>query len=120
MPYLLAENPSMPKEQAFALSKQMMDGQKWKAFVLDLSFIGWEILSGFTAGILGIFYVTPYRNMTHAALYESLCYQRQWTVYNRPGMGAPTYPQSQPVAHVIEDTTPAAEETDNTDTTDEQ
>ena len=75
MPYLLAENPDMPKEQAFELSKKMMDGQKWDAFVLDLSFIGWEILSAFSFGILGIFYVNPYRNMTNAALYEALCYQ---------------------------------------------
>ena len=90
MPYLLAENPAMPKEQAFAISKQMMDGQKWDAFVLDLSFLGWQILSIFTMGILSIFYVTPYINMTNAALYESLCYQRQWTSYNQPNMAPVT------------------------------
>ncbi len=72
IPYLLAENPNLTKEQAFALSKQMMDGQKWDAFVLDLSFLGWEILSAFTGGILGYFYVTPYRMLTEAALYEEL------------------------------------------------
>ena len=86
MPYLLAENPAMPKEQAFAISKQMMDGQKWDVFVLDLSFLGWNILSIFTMGILSIFYVTPYINMTNAALYESLCYQRQWASYNQQPM----------------------------------
>jgi uncharacterized membrane protein len=42
--------------------------------VLDLSFIGWEILSAMTLGILGIFYVNPYVNMTNAALYDSLRY----------------------------------------------
>lgn len=106
MPYLLAENPSMPKEQAFALSKKMMDGQKWKAFVLDLSFIGWEILSGFTLGLLGIFYVAPYKNMTHAALYECLCYQRQWT------NASYVQPQNSQVVN-------AAETADMTDTTEE-
>lgn len=74
IPYLLADNPQMTKEQAFAESKRMMHGQKWKAFVLDLSFIGWYILSGLTLGILAIFYVSPYVNATHAALYEALCY----------------------------------------------
>ena len=74
IPYLLAENPQMTKEQAFAESKQMMQGQKWRAFVLDLSFIGWDILSGMTLGILGIFYVQPYIEATHAALYERLRY----------------------------------------------
>ena len=74
IPYLLAENPEMSKEEAFAMSKKMMDGQKWKTFVLDLSFIGWEILSIFTCGILSIFYVEPYKAATSAALYEALRY----------------------------------------------
>lgn len=70
--YLLAENPNMTKDEAFAISRQMMDGQKWKAFVLDLSFIGWKLLSVLTLGILSTFYVRPYKNMTDAALYEAL------------------------------------------------
>lgn len=74
IPYLLAENPQMTKEQAFAESKRMMSGQKWRTFVLDLSFIGWDILSGLTLGILGIFYVKPYMDATQAALYERLRY----------------------------------------------
>lgn len=74
IPYLLADNPQMTKEQAFEESKRMMQGQKWKAFVLDLSFIGWNILSALTLGILGIFYVQPYMDATHVALYEALRY----------------------------------------------
>lgn len=74
IPYLLAENPMMSKEEAFAASKQMMDGQKWRTFVLDLSFFGWILLSGFTCGILSIFYVNPYVFSTEAALYERLRY----------------------------------------------
>ncbi|MBR3812062.1 MAG: DUF975 family protein [Agathobacter sp.] len=70
--YLLAENPNLTKEEAFRLSKQMMDGNKWKTFVLELSFIWWDILSMMTAGIVGIFYVNPYKNLTFAALYEEL------------------------------------------------
>lgn len=74
MPYILAEHPEMPTKEVFAKSKAMMKGNKWKAFVLDLSFIGWEFLSLFTAGLLHIFYVGPYRQLTNAALYESLEY----------------------------------------------
>lgn len=76
VPYLLAENPQMSKNEALAASKQMMAGNKWKAFVLDLSFIGWHILSALTCGILEVFYVAPYIDSTHAALYDTLAYGR--------------------------------------------
>lgn len=72
IPYLLAENPDLTREEAFALSKQMMTGEKWNAFVLDLSFIGWAILSLFTLGLVGIFYGNPYKGLTDAALYMAL------------------------------------------------
>ena len=44
IPYILAENPTMPREEAFQISRRMMMGQKMDVFVLDLSFIGWFIL----------------------------------------------------------------------------
>lgn len=72
IPYLLAENPELTQEEVFRLSKQMMDEQKWDAFVLDMSFLGWEILSSLTWGIAGIFYVNPYVHLTDAALYNEL------------------------------------------------
>ena len=72
IPYLLADDPTMTKEQAFAISKEMMTGNKWKAFVLDLSFLGWHILSLFTLGILEVFWVSPYEYATDAALYRKL------------------------------------------------
>ena len=62
----------MSTEEVLALSKDMMRGQKWEAFVLDLSFLGWNILAVFTFGILNVFYVAPYQNLTNAALYEEL------------------------------------------------
>lgn len=72
IPYLLAENPELTEEEAFRLSRQMMDGQKLEAFVLDLSFLGWDILSACTWGLVGIFWVQPYANLTDAALYDTL------------------------------------------------
>lgn len=72
VPYLLAEYPDMPSEEAFRRSKEMMYGQKWNAFVLDLSFIPWKILSGITFGIAGLFYVSPYVDATDAELYDVL------------------------------------------------
>ena len=69
IPYILAENPGMDRKEAFKISKRMMDGQKMETFILDLSFIGWGILSALTCGIVGIFYASPYREATFAELY---------------------------------------------------
>lgn len=72
VPYLLAENPEMDYKRALELSKAMMDGEKMNAFVLDLSFLGWILLSIPTCMILGIVYVFPYISHTNAGLYIAL------------------------------------------------
>lgn len=70
--FILAENPDMPWREALQRSKDMMEGQKWNTFVLDLSFFFWHMLSFFTCGISEIAYVIPYVNLTRAALYREL------------------------------------------------
>lgn len=72
IPYIVAENPDLPWREVFRLSKQMTKGQKWKLFLFDMSFLGWEILSVFTARLLSIFLVVPYRNAARAELYREL------------------------------------------------
>ena len=74
VPYIMSENPEMSFRDAQAESARLMNGNKWKTFVLDLSFIGWDILSIFTWGLLEIFFVAPYKASTDAALYESIKY----------------------------------------------
>lgn len=72
VPYLLADCPEMSRQDAFAISKEMMNGQKMEAFILDLSFLGWKILSACTCGLVGIFYVYPYQYATNAELFLAL------------------------------------------------
>lgn len=72
VPYILAEHPEMSYKEALECSSNMMNGQKMNAFILDLSFIGWEILAGMTFGILAIFWVNPYEYATSAELYLEL------------------------------------------------
>jgi hypothetical protein len=72
IPYLVADNPNLTYKEAFAESRRMMQGNKWRTFVLDLSFIGWHLLSALTLGILELFFVHPYQNLANAALYERL------------------------------------------------
>ena len=74
IPYLLAEHPDMSREEVFATSKKMMTGNKWKAFVFDLSYFGWFLLSAITCGIVGIFYANPYYYQGDAMLYDAIKY----------------------------------------------
>lgn len=72
IPYILAENPTIEKKKVFKISKEMMRGNKWKTFVLDMSFFGWNFLSVLTFGLLSILYVNPYNSATIAELYVTL------------------------------------------------
>jgi len=67
--YFLLDHPDMGPLQAITASKRAMKGNKWKLFVLDLSFLGWFILSSITYGILGI-WVYPYYYATLANFYD--------------------------------------------------
>lgn len=72
VPYILSENPHMDRKRALELSQQMMDGHKMEAFVLELSFFGWFLLSTLTCGLVGIFYVNPYLDATFAEFYVAI------------------------------------------------
>lgn len=69
VPYILSENPQISSERAFELSRQMTKGEKWKIFVLDLSFIGWRIV-GMLCCCVGEIFLMPYYEATFAELYQ--------------------------------------------------
>ena len=69
--YIAEENPDMDPREAMKKSEEMMKGHKWELFVLDLTFIGWLLLSMLTLGILMLF-VQPYIYTTHGHFYLSL------------------------------------------------
>ena len=71
-PYILAENPSINSTEAITLSRKMMNGHKWRAFIMDLSFLGWSFLTGLTFGLVGIFYYFPYHCAANAELYKAI------------------------------------------------
>lgn len=52
-------------------SKRLMRGNKFKLFLLDLSFIGWYIVGSLCLGI-GILFVTPYHNQARANFFASI------------------------------------------------
>lgn len=72
VPYILAENPDLGHREVFQLSREMMKGNKWKAFLLDASFLGWYLINFFTLGILRWVYIAPYQQTAGACLYLTL------------------------------------------------
>ena len=70
--FILAENPNLSATEAIGISKKMMQGNKFRLFCLDLSFIGWEVLCVLTLGI-GNLWLIPYKRAAIAAFYRDLC-----------------------------------------------
>lgn len=70
-PFIMAENPNLTASEAINASKELMEGHKAELFFLDLSFIGWTLLSILTLGI-GDFWLNPYMNAAYAAFYRNL------------------------------------------------
>lgn len=75
VPYLLHDYPELTPREAMKISREMMSGRKWDLFVLDLTFIGWILLTIFTLGFAMIF-VEPYMSTARAAFYEDLKSER--------------------------------------------
>ena len=68
-------------ESAFKIiraSRQMMKGYKGKRFVLDLTFIGWYLLTAITLGIASI-YVYPYVYTAQTLFYEAVLKEQDQT-----------------------------------------
>ena len=75
-PFILEDHPELTASEAINRSKKLMDGHKMDLFILSLTFIGWEILSGLTFGI-GFLFLNPYRNAAYAAFYRNISAPRQ-------------------------------------------
>ncbi len=75
--FILIDNPSLAADDAIALSKKMMEGNKAQLFRLHLRFAGLCLLSILTCGI-ALLWLVPLFNMTFAKFYTNLK-----TVYER-------------------------------------
>ena len=69
--YILSEDPSKSITQCIKESVDMMNGHKWDLFYLELTFIGWWLLTAITVGIAGL-WVAPYVKVTEANFYLSI------------------------------------------------
>ena len=50
----------------------MMDGHKWECFLLELSFIGYDILGVLTLGISSVIFSNGYISLTYAEYYANI------------------------------------------------
>ena len=81
--YNLLDDPSMSVTQAMFLSGRQTRGHKWSLFMLDLSFIGWDLLTPLTAGLLSI-YVKPFKTQTWIGYYRAVSGKKPETDENPP------------------------------------
>ena len=69
--YILSEDPSKSITQCINESVKLMNGHKWDLFYLNLTFIGWWLVSILTLGIAAL-WVAPYQKLTEANFYLDL------------------------------------------------
>ena len=79
--YLLLDHPEMGIMECIRESKRLMRGHKAELFVLDLSFIGWALLS--IIPFVSV-YTLPYTESTYALYYDQL---RRFDAEPGPGEG---------------------------------
>ena len=69
--YISMNNENLTAEECINLSMKLMNGNKMKLFLLDLSFIGWILLSIITLGI-GFLWVAPYNLTAQTLMFEDI------------------------------------------------
>ncbi|MBQ4416795.1 MAG: DUF975 family protein [Butyrivibrio sp.] len=72
VPYLIKDHPELSATETITRSRELMNGHKMEAFILDLSFIGWYLLGVITLNLVNIFWTDPYRHSASAAFYLRL------------------------------------------------
>lgn len=70
------DEPDLPTNKVIEKSKTLMMGHRKEYFILQLSFIGWEILGYLTFGI-GYLWITPYIQLSTVCFYDKLKENKQ-------------------------------------------
>lgn len=69
--YIKQEYPELTPRQAIDESRRMMDGNRFRLFCLELSFVGWMFVGALTLGI-GFLWVQPYMEAARYEFYKDL------------------------------------------------
>jgi uncharacterized membrane protein len=68
---ILNDNPKMSAPDAMSASWDIMKGHKGDFFILNLSFIGWFLLTPFTL-FIGLLFLIPYVNVANSKFYDEI------------------------------------------------
>lgn len=69
--YISYDNPELSSKECVLKSEELMKGNRGNYFLLELSFIGWAILTCFTLGI-GLLWLVPYMQVAVVCFYEKV------------------------------------------------
>lgn len=69
--YIASEYKNVSVIDAMNISKTITKGHKWDLFVMDLSFLGWILLSVISCGV-GFLWIIPYMTMTEINAYHAI------------------------------------------------
>lgn len=71
VPYIAVTKPELGIMETIKESSRLMNGYKFDTFIMDLSFLGWDIVNSFAFGIIG-FWLIPYKRLARTGLYFEL------------------------------------------------
>lgn len=82
--FIAYENPEMTSKEIIKTSAKMMKGHKGQLFILELSFIGWILLSILSMGI-GFIWLYPYMMFATMCFYDVVSeeYKKQEKIENK-------------------------------------
>lgn len=86
--YIKADHPDKAIIDCMIESRRLMQGKKWNLFVLDLTFIGWMLLSILTLGI-GLLWLAPYICTAHACFYKDIITKAEEPTLEEPNTDKP-------------------------------
>lgn len=69
--FILADDPDVGVLGAITRSREIMDGNKMKFWLLSWRFVGWSVLCMLTAGI-GFLWLAPYMQASFAEFYKDI------------------------------------------------
>lgn len=72
IPYILAENPDISSKDAFRLSKELTQNEKFNMFKLDISIFLYKFIGFLTISLFNTFFTNVYKETLYAEVYMNL------------------------------------------------